>query len=63
MAQNFVLTFLERDLPQDGITIPAQTLLRFWTMLAHYHGQVWNGGSWRARWAFLNRRFAAIWTR
>ena len=41
--KNFVQTFLERDLPQAGITVPAQTLLRFWTMLAHYHGQVWNG--------------------
>lgn len=40
--KNFVQTFLERDLPQLGITIPAPTLLRFWTMLAHYHGQVWN---------------------
>jgi hypothetical protein len=36
-----VQTFLERDLPQMGITIPATTLLRFWTMLAHYHGAVW----------------------
>ena len=41
--KNFVQTFLERDLPQAGISIPAQTLLRFWTMLAHYHAQVWNG--------------------
>jgi len=40
--KSFVQAFLERDLPQFGITIPAQTLLRFWTMLAHYHGQVWN---------------------
>jgi hypothetical protein len=40
--RSFVQTFLERDLPQFGINIPAQTLLRFWTMLAHYHGQVWN---------------------
>ncbi|MFH1085776.1 MAG: ATP-binding protein [Chloroflexota bacterium] len=40
--RSFVLTFLERDLPQFGINIPSQTLLRFWTMLAHYHGQVWN---------------------
>jgi len=39
----FVRTFLERDIPQLGITIPAETLLRFWTMLAHYHGQRWNG--------------------
>ena len=40
--RNFVQTFLERDLPQLGITIPAETLRRFWTMVAHYHGQVWN---------------------
>ena len=38
----FVRTFLERDIPQLGITIPAETLRRFWTMVAHYHGQVWN---------------------
>ena len=38
----FVRSFLERDIPQLGITIPAQALLRFWTMLAHYHGQIWN---------------------
>lgn len=40
--KNFIQTFLERDLPQAGITIPAIALLRFWTMLAHYHGQLWN---------------------
>ncbi len=40
--KNFVQTFLERDLPQLGIQIPAYALLRFWTMLAHYHGQIWN---------------------
>lgn len=40
---DFIRTFLERDIPQLGITIPAETLLRFWTMLAHYHGQIWNG--------------------
>ncbi|HXV62192.1 MAG TPA: ATP-binding protein [Vicinamibacteria bacterium] len=39
---NFVRTFLERDIPQLGITIPAETLRRFWTMVAHYHGQIWN---------------------
>lgn len=38
----FLRTFLERDIPQLGITIPAATLRRFWTMVAHYHGQVWN---------------------
>ena len=40
--RSFVQTFLERDIPQLGINVPAETLRRFWTMLAHYHGQVWN---------------------
>lgn len=40
--QQFIRTYLERDLPQLGITISATTLTRFWTMLAHYHGGVWN---------------------
>ena len=40
--KNFIQTFLERDLPQWGIGTPATALLRFWTMLAHYHGQMWN---------------------
>jgi len=39
----FVRTFLERDVPQLGITVPAPTLRRFWSMVAHYHGQRWNG--------------------
>jgi len=43
--ENFVRTFLERDLPQLGIRTPAHTLRRFWTMLAHYHGQVWNASA------------------
>jgi len=38
----FISTFLERDIPQLGIRVPSETLRRFWTMLAHYHGQVWN---------------------
>ncbi len=40
--QGFVNTFLERDLPQLGIRIEARALRRFWIMLAHYHGQIWN---------------------
>jgi len=40
--KNFIQTLLERDLPQWGVRIPAPALLRFWRMLAHYHGQVWN---------------------
>lgn len=40
--RDFITLFLERDLPQLGITIPATTMRRFWMMLAHFHGQVWN---------------------
>ena len=40
--EEFVATFLERDLPGLGIRIPAATLRRFWMMVAHWHGQVWN---------------------
>ena len=41
--ENFTRTFLERDVPQLGIRVPAQALRRFWMMLAHHHGQIWNG--------------------
>lgn len=40
--KQFIQTFIERDLPQLGFNIPAQAMGRFWAMLAHYHGQVWN---------------------
>jgi predicted AAA+ superfamily ATPase len=40
--KSFVRTFLERDIPQLGLRLPAVTLRRFWTMVAHYHGQIWN---------------------
>jgi predicted AAA+ superfamily ATPase len=39
---DFVRTFLERDVHAFGIAIPARSLRRLWVMLAHYHGQVWN---------------------
>jgi len=39
---NYISTFLERDLPQLGINIPTQTMKRFWLMLTHYHGQIIN---------------------
>jgi predicted AAA+ superfamily ATPase len=38
---DLVRTYLERDLPDLGVTIPSATLRRFWTMLAHWHGQIW----------------------
>ena len=41
--RQFLQTFLERDIPQLGITIPSVALRRFWNMVAHYHGQTWNG--------------------
>jgi predicted AAA+ superfamily ATPase len=40
--QQFIRTFLTRDIPQLGITIPAENLRRFWLMIAHYHAQTWN---------------------
>jgi len=40
--RGFIRTFLERDLPQMGITIRSTTMHRFWSMLSHYHGQIWN---------------------
>lgn len=40
--KDFVRTFLERDIPQFGFNIPSTSLFRFWNLLAHYHGQVWN---------------------
>lgn len=41
--ENFIQTFLERDISNFGFNIPSATLRRFWLMLAHYHGQIWNG--------------------
>ena len=38
----FIQTLMERDLPQWGVRVPAVALRRFWTILAHYHGQVWS---------------------
>jgi predicted AAA+ superfamily ATPase len=41
--QQFIRTYLERDLSELGIQLPSTTMRRFWTMLAHYHGEIWNG--------------------
>ncbi len=40
--KDLIRTLLERDLPQWGVRVPAAALGRFWTMVAHYHGQTWN---------------------
>jgi uncharacterized protein len=37
--RQFLQTFIERDLPQLGVTIPALALRRFWNMISHYHGR------------------------
>jgi predicted AAA+ superfamily ATPase len=41
--RDFIKTFLQRDLPLFGGSMPPAAMGRFWTMLAHWHGQVWNG--------------------
>jgi len=40
--KQFIRTFLERDLSQMGFRMSPQVMGRFWTMISHYHGQVWN---------------------
>lgn len=40
--KNLIQTLLERDFPQWGVRVAATALQRFWTMVAHYHGQFWN---------------------
>ena len=40
--RSFIQSMVDRDLPEFGIGLPSLQLLRLWTMLAHYHGQVWN---------------------
>jgi hypothetical protein len=40
--EDFIRTFLERDLAQLGVRVPAGTMRRFWTMTAHYSGGIWN---------------------
>ncbi len=46
--KSFIQSFLERDLRQQGINIPSVSLHRFWTMLAHSHGQIWNSAPFAA---------------
>jgi hypothetical protein len=62
---------LERDIPQLGISIPAMTIRRFWTMTAHFHGQIWNAAEFarsgmrqnsQDHWADLKELQGDIWT-
>ena len=41
--RQFIRTFVERDIAQLGFRIASTAISRFWTMLSHYHGQIWNG--------------------
>ncbi len=41
-CRSFIDTIVERDLPQWGVRVSSTAMRRFWTMVAHYHGQVWN---------------------
>lgn len=41
--ENFIRTFVERDVPQMGFQFPSTSVRRFWQMITHVHGQVWNG--------------------
>ena len=43
--EDFTRTFLERDLPALGLSVPTETLRRFWMMLAHLHSELWNGSA------------------
>jgi hypothetical protein len=52
---DFIKTFLERDLPQLGTQTPSAVLRRFWTMLAHYHGQIWNASEFARSFGVTNK--------
>lgn len=41
--RDYIRDFLQRDLAELGVTIPTVTLSRFWNMVAHFHGGIWNG--------------------
>jgi predicted AAA+ superfamily ATPase len=53
--RDFIKTFLERDLPQLGVQTPSAVLRRFWTMLAHYHGQIWNASEFARSFGVTNK--------
>jgi predicted AAA+ superfamily ATPase len=53
--RDFIKAFLERDLPQLGVHTPAAVLSRFWSMLAHYHGQIWNASEFARSFGVTNK--------
>ena len=56
----FIRTLIARDLPELGTTIPSGTLRRFWAMLAHWHGQVWNGAEFGRAFGVLSHHGTAV---
>ena len=40
--RSYIKTFLEKDIPSFGFSMSPQKIRRFWTMIAHYHGQIFN---------------------
>ncbi len=58
---NFARTFLERDLRLFGFSIHPESMRRFWIMVAHYHGQIWNAAEFArisqsvGKWSILKR--------
>jgi hypothetical protein len=53
--ETLIQTYLERDLAQLELKLPAATLGRFWTMLAHYHGQIWNSSEFARSFALSDK--------
>jgi predicted AAA+ superfamily ATPase len=53
--RDFITAFLERDLPQLGVRTPSAVLRRFWSMLAHYHGQIWNASEFARSFGVTNK--------
>ncbi|MCH8840134.1 MAG: ATP-binding protein [Planctomycetes bacterium] len=53
--RDFIQAFLERDLPQLGVRTPSAVLSRFWSMLAHYHGQIWNASEFARSFGVTNK--------
>lgn len=45
ILENFITTYVERDFPQLGLNVSSSLIRRFWTMIAHYHGGIWNSNS------------------
>ena len=59
--EGFICTFPGARIPQLGIKIAAPAMRRFWTMLSHYHGQIWNASKVAGALGLSDKKFAPIW--